>query len=142
MANISFAVLALLVVIYQALDLIECTDILTEARQQWLVYLSLLIPLVTSAFPTRSLTDPIFFIIIGRLPKKIVYDDRLTVMNRVLNTYGHLPMPHLEKINIFLIHCNMAPTLISFKSQHHGISGRGWLPVDPTSPPGYVERFV
>ncbi|GFF61368.1 fumarylacetoacetate hydrolase domain-containing protein 2 homolog [Aspergillus lentulus] len=60
----------------------------------------------------------------------------------ILDAYGHLSVRHPEKTNTFLMPRNMAPALLSSRADIVEYRVDDASPVDPTSPPGYVERFI
>ncbi|GIJ90424.1 hypothetical protein Asppvi_009378 [Aspergillus pseudoviridinutans] len=60
----------------------------------------------------------------------------------VLDAYGHLSVRHPEKTNTFLMPRNMAPALMSSRADIVEYWVEDASPVDPNSPPGYVERFI
>ncbi|KAF4219351.1 hypothetical protein CNMCM5878_003270 [Aspergillus fumigatiaffinis] len=60
----------------------------------------------------------------------------------ILDAYGHLSVRHPERTNTFLMPRNMAPALMSSRADIVEYRVDDASPVDPTSPPGYVERFI
>lgn len=66
----------------------------------------------------------------------------LIILFRILDAYGHLSIRHPEKKNIFLMPRNTAPALLSSKLDIVEYWVEDASPVDPNSPPGYVERYI
>ncbi|RLM00356.1 hypothetical protein CFD26_108568 [Aspergillus turcosus] len=68
--------------------------------------------------------------------------DGLIIIYRILDAYGHLSVRHPENPNTFLMPRNMAPALMSSRADIVEYRVEDASPVDPTSPAGYVERFI
>ncbi|GFF59484.1 acriflavine sensitivity control protein acr-2 [Aspergillus udagawae] len=60
----------------------------------------------------------------------------------VLDAYGHLSVRHPEQTNTFLMPRNLAPALMSSRADIVEYRVEDASPVDPDSPPGYVEGFI
>ncbi|GKZ33043.1 hypothetical protein AbraIFM66950_002762 [Aspergillus brasiliensis] len=61
---------------------------------------------------------------------------------RILDAYGHLSVRHPGKKDTFLMPRNIAPALLSSAADIVEYRVEDAAPVDPNSPPGYVERYI